>query len=96
MTPQFNYFNTDETVYKESIADGQILRYGEKPTSKGFSLVILKLSLTKYTEKNYHITIFDVDAAVHLINEFKTTVLAILKATMRGLPRKKVKPMLRH
>jgi phosphoribosylaminoimidazolecarboxamide formyltransferase/IMP cyclohydrolase len=34
MTPQFNYFNTDETVYKESIADGQILRYGEKPTSK--------------------------------------------------------------
>src|SRR6476620_1358809 len=25
----FNYFNTDETVYKASIADAQILRYGE-------------------------------------------------------------------
>jgi hypothetical protein len=32
--------------------------------------VILMLSLTKYTE-NYHTTILDVDAAVHLINEFK-------------------------
>ena len=32
----FNYFNTDETIYKESIADGQVLRYGENPHQKGF------------------------------------------------------------
>ena len=32
----FNYFNTDETIYKESIANGQVLRYGENPHQKGF------------------------------------------------------------
>jgi phosphoribosylaminoimidazolecarboxamide formyltransferase/IMP cyclohydrolase len=56
--------------YKESIADGQVLRYGENPHQKDFSLVILMPCLTKFTEKN-HITILDVDAAVNLINEFK-------------------------
>jgi phosphoribosylaminoimidazolecarboxamide formyltransferase/IMP cyclohydrolase len=37
-TAIFNYFNTDETVFKTSIADGQILRYGENPHQKGFIL----------------------------------------------------------
>jgi phosphoribosylaminoimidazolecarboxamide formyltransferase/IMP cyclohydrolase len=41
MMVHFNYFNTDETIYKESIADGQVLRYGENPHQKDFSLVIL-------------------------------------------------------
>src|SRR5690606_25248212 len=30
-TAIFNYFNTDETYYKASIANGQTLRYGENP-----------------------------------------------------------------
>jgi phosphoribosylaminoimidazolecarboxamide formyltransferase/IMP cyclohydrolase len=34
-TSIFNYFNTGETIFKASIADGRILRYG-KPSSKGF------------------------------------------------------------
>jgi phosphoribosylaminoimidazolecarboxamide formyltransferase/IMP cyclohydrolase len=33
MTHIFNYFNTDETIFKASIADGKILRY-RKPSSK--------------------------------------------------------------
>jgi phosphoribosylaminoimidazolecarboxamide formyltransferase/IMP cyclohydrolase len=54
MTPQsFNYF--DETVYKESIADGQILRYG-KTTSKGFFFGDDAI-FNKVHGKNYHITI---------------------------------------
>jgi phosphoribosylaminoimidazolecarboxamide formyltransferase/IMP cyclohydrolase len=28
-TSIFNYFNTDETIFKASIADGKTLRYGE-------------------------------------------------------------------
>jgi AICAR transformylase/IMP cyclohydrolase PurH len=50
----FNYFNTDETIFKASIADGKILRYGENPHQKDSSLVILTPCLINYTEKNYH------------------------------------------
>jgi phosphoribosylaminoimidazolecarboxamide formyltransferase/IMP cyclohydrolase len=35
-TAIFNYFNTDDTFYKQSISNGQILRYGENPHQKGF------------------------------------------------------------
>jgi phosphoribosylaminoimidazolecarboxamide formyltransferase/IMP cyclohydrolase len=56
MTSIFNYFNTDETIFKASIADGK-LRYGET-TSKGFFFVILMPCLTNYTEKNYHTTTY--------------------------------------
>lgn len=35
-TAIFNYFNTDETYFKTSIENGQILRYGENPHQKGF------------------------------------------------------------
>jgi phosphoribosylaminoimidazolecarboxamide formyltransferase/IMP cyclohydrolase len=37
-TAIFNYFNTDETILKTSIANGQILRYGENPHQKGLFL----------------------------------------------------------
>jgi phosphoribosylaminoimidazolecarboxamide formyltransferase/IMP cyclohydrolase len=39
-TSIFNYFNTDETIFKASVANGQILRYGENPHQKDISLVI--------------------------------------------------------
>ena len=35
-TAIFNYFNTEDTYYKESIANGKVLRYGENPHQKGF------------------------------------------------------------
>jgi len=78
----FNYFNTDETIYKESIADGQVLRYGENPHQKGFFFGDFDAMFKKIhgKELSYN-NLLDVDAAVNLINEFKTDgpTFAILK-----------------
>jgi phosphoribosylaminoimidazolecarboxamide formyltransferase/IMP cyclohydrolase len=78
----FSYFNTDETIYKASIADGQVLRYGENPHQKGyffgdFNAMFQKLHGKELSYNN----LLDVDAAVNLINEFKTDgpTFAILK-----------------
>ena len=81
-TAIFNYFNTDETFYKESIADGQILRYGENPHQKGFFFGDFDAIFSKLhgKELSYN-NLLDVDAAVNLINEFKNDgpTFAILK-----------------
>tara|TARA_R110002126_G_scaffold12287_4_gene53592 strand:+ start:905 stop:2431 length:1527 start_codon:yes stop_codon:yes gene_type:complete len=81
-TAIFNYFNTDEAVYKESIADGQILRYGENPHQKGFFFGNFDAMFNKIhgKELSYN-NLLDVDAAVNLINEFKNDgpTFAILK-----------------
>jgi phosphoribosylaminoimidazolecarboxamide formyltransferase/IMP cyclohydrolase len=78
----FNYFNTDDTIYKESIADGQVLRYGENPHQKGFFFGDFDAMFKKVhgKELSYN-NLLDVDAAVNLINEFKTDgpTFAILK-----------------
>ena len=78
----FNYFNTDETIYKESIANGQILRYGENPHQKGFFFGDFEAMFNKVhgKELSYN-NLLDVDAAVNLINEFKNDgpTFAILK-----------------
>lgn len=81
-TAIFNYFNTDETIYKESIADGQVLRYGENPHQKGFFFGDFDAMFKKLhgKELSYN-NLLDVDAAVNLIHEFKTDgpTFAILK-----------------
>ena len=78
----FNYFNTDETYYKQSIADGQILRYGENPHQKGYFFGDFDQMFTKVhgKELSYN-NLLDVDAAVNLILEFKHNdpTFAILK-----------------
>ncbi|MBC5863748.1 bifunctional phosphoribosylaminoimidazolecarboxamide formyltransferase/IMP cyclohydrolase [Flavobacterium turcicum] len=78
----FNYFNTDETIYKESIADGQVLRYGENPHQKGFFFGDFDAMFNKIhgKELSYN-NLLDVDAAVNLIQEFKNDgpTFAILK-----------------
>ena len=78
----FNYFNTDETVYKASIADGQVLRYGENPHQKGFFFGEFDKMFNKVhgKELSYN-NLLDVDAAVNLMNEFKNDnpTFAILK-----------------
>ncbi len=78
----FNYFNTDESIYKESIADGQVLRYGENPHQKGFFFGDFDAIFKKVhgKELSYN-NLLDVDAAVNLICEFKTDgpTFAILK-----------------
>ena len=81
-TAIFNYFNTDETYYKESIADGQVLRYGENPHQKGFFFGEFDKMFTKLhgKELSYN-NLLDVDAAVNLMQEFKNDnpTFAILK-----------------
>ena len=81
-TAIFNYFNTDETYYKQSIANGQILRYGENPHQKGYFFGDFEAMFTKLhgKELSYN-NLLDVDAAVNLILEFKNEAptFAILK-----------------
>lgn len=81
-TAIFNYFNTDETIYKASVAGGQVLRYGENPHQKGFFFGDFDAMFTKLhgKELSYN-NLLDVDAAVNLILEFKNEdpTFAILK-----------------
>ena len=81
-TAIFNYFNTDDTIYKESIANGQVLRYGENPHQKGFFFGDFDAMFKKLhgKELSYN-NLLDVDAAVNLILEFKNDdpTFAILK-----------------
>ncbi|MBC7641703.1 MAG: bifunctional phosphoribosylaminoimidazolecarboxamide formyltransferase/IMP cyclohydrolase [Flavobacterium sp.] len=84
-TTIFNYFslsNNDETIYKESIENGQILRYGENPHQKGFFFGEFNKIFNKIhgKELSYN-NLLDVDAAVNLMAEFKNNgpTFAILK-----------------
>jgi phosphoribosylaminoimidazolecarboxamide formyltransferase/IMP cyclohydrolase len=81
-TAIFNYFNTEETYFKTSIDNGQILRYGENPHQKGFFFGEFDKMFTKLhgKELSYN-NLLDVDAAVNLILEFKQNdpTFAILK-----------------
>ena len=81
-TAIFNYFNTDDTVFKTSIANGQVLRYGENPHQKGFFFGDFDAIFSKLhgKELSYN-NLLDVDAAVNLILEFKneSPTFAILK-----------------
>ncbi len=81
-TAIFNYFNTDETIYKSSIAHGQVLRYGENPHQKGFFFGDFDAMFTKLhgKELSYN-NLLDVDAAVNLMLEFRfeAPTFAILK-----------------
>ncbi len=80
----FNYFNKnhEEAVLKISETNGQVLRYGENPHQKGFFFGNFDDIFTKLhgKELSYN-NLLDVDAAVNLMNEFKsnTPTFAILK-----------------
>lgn len=81
-TAIFNYFNTDETIFKASIDNGQILRYGENPHQKGFFFGEFDKMFTKVNGKELsYNNLLDVDAAVNLILEFNKAqpTFAILK-----------------
>ncbi|MBY8962771.1 bifunctional phosphoribosylaminoimidazolecarboxamide formyltransferase/IMP cyclohydrolase [Flavobacterium sp. D11R37] len=81
-TAIFNYFNTDDTYFKASVANGQTLRYGENPHQKGFFFGNFDEMFTKMhgKELSYN-NLLDVDAAVNLMQEFKDDepTFAILK-----------------
>jgi phosphoribosylaminoimidazolecarboxamide formyltransferase/IMP cyclohydrolase len=81
-TAIFNYFNTDPTYFKASVAQGSVLRYGENPHQKGFFFGDFEAMFHKVhgKELSYN-NLLDVDAAVNLILEFEANAptFAILK-----------------
>jgi len=79
----FNYFNQGEKeIFKQSIQNAQVLRYGENPHQKGIFHGNLDAIFDKLhgKELSYN-NLLDVDAAVNLIGEFKNDdpTFAILK-----------------
>ncbi len=79
----FNYFNQGEKeVFKQSIQNSEVLRYGENPHQKGIFHGDLNAIFDKLhgKELSYN-NLLDVDAAVNLMGEFKNgdPAFAILK-----------------
>ena len=79
----FNYFNQGEKdVFKQSIGQSQVLRYGENPHQKGVFYGELDAIFDKLhgKELSYN-NLLDVDAAVQLMADFKNSdpTFAILK-----------------
>jgi phosphoribosylaminoimidazolecarboxamide formyltransferase/IMP cyclohydrolase len=80
----FNYFNKNHEIASLKISEtqGQVLRYGENPHQKGFFFGDFDAMFSKLhgKELSYN-NLLDVDAAVHLMNEFKgdQPTFAILK-----------------
>lgn len=79
----FNYFNQgEEEVFKQSVPNAQVLRYGENPHQKGIFHGNMDELFDKLhgKELSYN-NLLDVDAAVNLMGEFKNDgpTFAILK-----------------
>ncbi len=79
----FNYFNQgEEEVFKQSVPNAQVLRYGENPHQKGIFHGNMDDLFDKLhgKELSYN-NLLDVDAAVNLMSEFKNDdpTFAILK-----------------
>lgn len=83
-TAIFNYFNQtgDITAFKQSITDTASLRYGENPHQSGRFYGDLEELFTQLHGKaiSYN-NLVDIDAAIHLIDEFTEPTFAILKHT---------------
>ena len=79
----FHYFNQGETeVFKQSVLNAQVLRYGENPHQKGIFHGDMEALFDKLhgKELSYN-NLLDVDAVVNLMGEFKNEAptFAILK-----------------
>lgn len=81
-TAIFNYFNQEQEIaaFRHSENHRFPLRYGENPHQKGAFYGDLERMFTQLHGKaiSYN-NLLDLDAAVHLINEFSETTFAILK-----------------
>ncbi len=82
-TQIFNYFNQGELdVFKASIQESQVLRYGENPHQKGVFYGDLEAMFDKLNGKELsYNNLLDVDAAVALMSDFtnEDPTFAILK-----------------
>ncbi|TWR24693.1 bifunctional phosphoribosylaminoimidazolecarboxamide formyltransferase/IMP cyclohydrolase [Mucilaginibacter achroorhodeus] len=80
----FKYFDNSEPmpVFKQSVQQSQVLRYGENPHQKGTFYGNLDAMFNKLNGKELsYNNLVDVDAAVALIDEFTEPTVAILKHT---------------
>lgn len=84
-TAIFNYFNSEEEIgsFKASIPKGKTLRYGENPHQKAVYYGNLDELFEKLSGKELSFNnLVDIDAALHLLNEFvKETAFIIIKHT---------------
>lgn len=84
-TAIFNYFNEEEKIesFKTSIPNGKPLRYGENPHQQAVYYGDLDQLFEKLNGKELsYNNLVDVDAAVHLLNEFTNeTAFIIIKHT---------------
>lgn len=87
-TAIFNYFlsqaSSDQPVFKQSIKQSEVLRYGENPHQQGFFFGNLGAQFEKLGGKALSFNnLVDVDAAVALMAEFKdgAPAFAVLKHT---------------
>ncbi len=81
-TAIFNFFHTDsdEKVFKYSKVPAKVLRYGENPHQEGvFYGVFSDLFDQVHGKEISYNNLLDIEAAVHLIDEFEDTTFAILK-----------------
>lgn len=83
-TAIFNYFNKSENItsFKQSVRQGNTLRYGENPHQQGTFYGNLSEMLEQLNgkEMSYN-NLVDIDAAVLIMEEFEETAFAILKHT---------------
>jgi phosphoribosylaminoimidazolecarboxamide formyltransferase/IMP cyclohydrolase len=77
----FSWFNAgSEHIFKQSIREAQVLRYGENPHQEGIFYGKMNEMFDKLSGKELsYNNLLDVDAAVSLIGDFKETTFAILK-----------------
>lgn len=84
-TAIFNYFNQEEKIesFKSSVANGKTLRYGENPHQQASYYGELDQLFEKLNGKELsYNNLVDVDAALHLLNEFSNeTAFVIIKHT---------------
>ena len=84
-TAIFHYLNREEDIktFKQSVQNGQVLRYGENPHQEGvyYGGIEQMFDQLNGKELSYN-NLVDIDAAVNLIEEFPSeTAFAILKHT---------------
>lgn len=80
----FNYFNqsAELPVFKQSISNSKVLRYGENPHQKGIFYGDLSevFEILNGKELSYN-NLVDVEAAINLVAEFTEPTFAIIKHT---------------
>lgn len=78
----FNYFNKSSAikVFKQSCQDVTPLRYGENPHQEGLFFGDLTCLFDQLNGKSIsYNNLNDIDAAIHLANDFEETMVAVIK-----------------